>query len=168
MIQPKVINKFNVYGDGTKYFGKGDEVTLPAIESVLATFNAGLGEVEMPVMGMLQKMEIEIPFVTLCAEGISAFAANRSVNLTLRASQQGEAADGSIGYQPIKAVVKGPCKKFDPGKIKAGESTGAKATIAVNYYSIDIDGTNVIEIDVLNDVYKVNGEDIMKDILANC
>jgi P2 family phage contractile tail tube protein len=165
---PTVINHFNVYNDGNKVLGRGDEMQLPNIQMLVATIQAGLGEAEIPVMGKLQKMDEEINFKTISNDAVNMFQPGKNLNVTIRASQQSRDRDGDMSNQGIKAVVKGPCKSFDAGKIKEGEGTAPKLTMGVNFFSLDIDGTNVITLDIFNEVFVINGEDQMKDILSLC
>ena len=42
---PQIVNHFNIYNDGNKVMGKGDEVTLPKIDAMVATIMTDLGEI---------------------------------------------------------------------------------------------------------------------------
>lgn len=165
---PTIINNFNIYNEGNKIIGKGDEMKLPDIEAVMATIQANLGEVEIPLAGKIQKMEQEIAFQTLSKEAFSAYNIGKDINLTIRASQQSRNSDGSTAFQGIKVVMMGPCKKFEPGKIKIGDGTDTKMTFAVDYLSIEIEGEKMLEIDVYNGVFVVNGKDVMEEINGLC
>ena len=41
-------------------------------------------------------------------------------------------------------------------------------TLTLNYYKITLDGETAIEIDKLNGVYIVNGEDVLKEVRDMC
>jgi hypothetical protein len=58
----------------------------------------------------------------------------------------------------------GRVKKFKPGKIEKSESMEATVTLELTYILIENDGESLVEIDKLNGVYKVNGQDMLADI----
>ena len=90
----------------------------------------------------------------------------RQVNLTIRAAQQ--AVDKNLGYayKGLRIVEVGRVKAFTPGKIKPGEGMDAKVKLELTYLMIENDGQQIIEIDKLNGIYRVNGEDMLADVSA--
>ena len=57
-------------------------------------------------------------------------------------------------------------KEFTPGKIKAGEGMEAKVKLELTYLMIENDGEEIIAIDKLNGIYRVQGEDMLADVAA--
>ncbi len=55
-------------------------------------------------------------------------------------------------------------KKFNPGKVEKGEGMEAKVTLELTYLMIEVDGQQLLEVDKLNGVYKVNGVDMLAGI----
>ena len=55
--------------------------------------------------------------------------------------------------------MRGRHKEIDGGENKQGENTSTKLSTACTYYRLTIDGSDVIEIDTVNMVEKVNGVD---------
>ena len=68
---------------------------------------------------------------------------------------------------PVKAEIKGFFKEFDTGKIKGRESAEAEATISVIYYKLEVDNKEVVEVDVMNNIYKVEGNDVLQAYKTN-
>ena len=68
---------------------------------------------------------------------------------------------------PVKAEIRGFFKEFDSGKFKARDAAEAEATISVLYYKLEVDGKDVVEVDVMNNIYKVEGQDILQAYKAN-
>ena len=58
----------------------------------------------------------------------------------------------------------GRVKKFKPGKIEKAESMEATITLELTYLLVEVDGVVVMEIDKLNQVYNVNGVDMLADV----
>ena len=67
---PTKINNYNVYNDGEKLLGVGDELTLPDFEATSETISGAgiLGEIDDPTIGHFGNMQLEIPFRTLDKE----------------------------------------------------------------------------------------------------
>lgn len=67
---PTKVNNYNVYNDGEKLLGVGDELTLPDFEATSETISGAgiLGEIDDPTIGHFGNMQLEIPFRTLDKE----------------------------------------------------------------------------------------------------
>ena len=76
--------------------------------------------------------------------------------------------DKSLGYayKGLRIVEIGRVKEFTPGKIKAGEGMEAKVKLELTYLMIENDGEEIIAIDKLNGIYRVQGEDMLADVAA--
>lgn len=162
-ILPDKINLFNVYKDGRKLIGVSGEVTLPDYEQISETVAAAgiLGEFELPAIGHFGSNQIEIPFVSACSAFFDLIKGSY-VLITLRASQQ--SVDGSGAIVPIGTAYTygGYVKSIKGGTLKQGAGTAPSVTIEICYTKIVYDGAEQLEIDKLNSVYKVKGEDLMK------
>ena len=106
--------------------------------------------------------EITLPQISF----VNVLSPKRQVNLTFRVAQQ--AVDKSLGYayKGLRIVEVGRVKEFTPGKIKAGEGMEAKVKLELTYIMIENDGEEIIAIDKLNGVYRVQGEDMLADVTA--
>jgi hypothetical protein len=93
-------------------------------------------------------------------------APTKTVDLTFRAAQQVYDKTGGYAFKGLRVVEKGRVKKFKPGKLEKGESMEATVTLELTYILIENDGSPLVEIDKLNGIYNVNGEDMLKDIKA--
>lgn len=58
----------------------------------------------------------------------------------------------------------GRVKKFKPGKIEKNNSMEATITLELTYLLIEVDGVEILAIDKLNQVYRVNGVDMLADV----
>lgn len=162
-----------MYGENaSKIMGVGEEVTLPTMEAITQTLSGAgiLGEVESPTPGHFQSMELEVPFVVMDEENASSLLnMNKFAKITLRGSMQ--YIDGKTGekkYKPVRVVARGWNKSFEPGKLKIGEGMDTKIKLEVVYYLIEVNGKQVIELDKLNTVFKLNGKDMLKEIRKQC
>ena len=163
----KVYNA-NVYINGNNLAGQAKEVDLPKIKPKFADISGlGLyGEAEVPI-GM-EKMESRLLMNSVYPEFVEVVSNPRkAATVIIRSTMTGFDQNGVQFEKPLKAEMRGFFKESDTGKFKQGESTEAEATMSVIYYKLDLDGQPVVEIDVFNNIYKVKGEDLLKDFRAN-
>ena len=80
---PTKINKYNVYNQGNRLLGTGDEVTLPSFEASSETVSGAgvLGEFDDPTVGYFSNMELEIPFRVLDQEAVDMLDQTKAVQL---------------------------------------------------------------------------------------
>ena len=167
---PTKINKYNVYNTGNRLLGMGDELPLPKFEASSETVNgAGVqGEFDDPTVGYFNNMELEIPFRVFDPEAVDMLDMNKAVQLELRGAQQATNTESDVEYRQIRVVVRGRMTGFDPGKTKAGAAMECTVTLSVTYILIELDGKPMVELDKLNEVYKVRGVDVLATIKEMC
>ncbi|WP_173327813.1 phage major tail tube protein [Eubacterium pyruvativorans] len=167
---PQVITNFNVYDNGTeRLMGVADEVKLPDLQSKTTTLDAAgtAGESDIPIPGQLQSLSSEINLNVTDSQFFRSIHTGGSMNVTLRGSVQTiDAATAQVTNVPLVVVMKGLMKQVTSGSVKKSDSMGASVTIEILYYSYrynnneDLD----VEIDKLNNVYKIGDTDLSADI----
>ena len=171
MFKTHLVNRYNVYKHGRQLVGVAGEVTLPEITNLTDTMEgAGTGgNMDVPVIGLIEEMEIEIQFLSLCEDVFSIMDPTETADLTLNGALQGaDSGTGAIVYQDISIAVRGTTKKFSPGTLKAGAKMGSSITLGLSYYKITLGGKTMIEIDRLYGVYIVNGKDVLREARDMC
>ena len=165
---PEKINDYNVYLDGTKMIGVAASATLPEVNMKTSTVSGvGVnGELDSPTIGQFESMEQEIQFNTLYSSAMDMLNPLSVVNLTFRAAQQVYDKTGGYAFKGLRIVMGGRVKEFNPGTVKKGDAMDAETTLELTYYMIEVDGEQVVEVDKLNGVYKVNGSDMLAGIAA--
>jgi Phage tail tube protein FII len=167
---PTKINKYNVYNEGNRLLGMGDEMSLPDFEASAETISGAgiLGEIDDPTVGYFGNQEIEIPFRVVDGEAINMLDMTKAVKLEIRGAMQTTSSAGDIEFKPVRVVVRGRAAKFSPGKLKAGNPMDTAITLTVLYILIELDGKSVLELDKLNEVFKINGVDVLAAIKEMC
>lgn len=163
---PEKINDANVYLDGSRMIGTGASAGLPELNMKTSTvegFGVG-GEIDSPTIGQWESMEQEVQFNTLYSSATGMLSPLSNVNLTFRAAQQVYDKTGGYDFKGLRVVEMGRVKKFKPGKIEKGESMEATVTLELTYIMIEVDGEQLVEIDKLNNVYKVRGQDMLAKV----
>lgn len=139
---PTKIAKYEVYKDGTKLIGRGEEMTLPSFETPTNTVSGAgiLGEYEDPTPGYFNEQELAVPFRVMSKEAASLANMLKAHHLEIRGGIQGNTDDGDIEFTPIRVVVRGLTKKCEPGKLKAANSMETSVTLSLRYILIEVDG----------------------------
>ena len=163
---PEKISEYNAYLDGSKMIGVAASVTLPEINMKTSTVSGvGVnGELDSPTIGQFESMEQEIQFNTLYSSAMDMLSPLSTVNLTLRAAQQVYDKTGGYNFKGLRVVEIGRVKEFEPGKLEKSSTMEAKLKLELTYIKIENDGVTLVEVDKLNGVYIVNGEDALAEI----
>ncbi len=163
-VDQSVIN-FAVFENSTEYYGMA-EVTLPEISSITEEVKgAGIsGTLESVILGHLEAMTLTMNFRTVTKEAI-ALLEPRDHMLDLRVAQQGkDTVAGTITVTPVKHILVVQPKKLNPGKVSPATPAEASGEYAATYFATFIDGQKVLEIDILNFIYMVNGTDYLANV----
>lgn len=162
---PEKIIGFRCYQDGEVLLGVVD-AQLPEPELMTETVSgAGIaGEYESPVMGHFKSMTTTIKFRTVTAAALR-LAKSKAVHLELRGSiQVHDGGSGKLTPMPMRVIVKGLPKKSGLGKLEVGKPMDAEHVFETTYLKVELNGKEELEIDKLNYIHKVNGEDQLAEV----
>ncbi len=126
-----------------------------------------LGEIDDPTVGYFGNQELEIPFRLLDKETADMMDMTKAVQLEIRGAQQTTNTEGDIEFRPMRVVVGALQVRRRRGR-KAGSPMDTAITLTILYILIEVDGKTVVELDKLNEVYKVNGVDVLAKIKEMC
>lgn len=166
-IPEKIIN-YNVYNELEKLVGVGAEFKLPSFEEQTETISgAGIaGEYESPTPGHFASQEVEIPFRVLNASALELMKKRLTTIFLRGAIQELDISTGKIVEKDFKVTIRGLHKGLDCGTIAPGKPMEATCKIEVLYTKIEAAGATLLEVDKLNMVHVVNGEDQLAKIRA--
>jgi P2 family phage contractile tail tube protein len=158
----------NVYLNDASLHGQAQEVTCPDISAVMTDYKAlgMVGSVEL--FNGFDKLEASIKW-TFPENDIKKACANFLVPVDMMVrSSKAEFVNGAISVEkPVVIYMVGLPKKHQGGSFKPKEDTELESTFAVTYYKEEVDGDVIIELDVLNNIYKVDGEDLLAERRQN-
>ena len=163
-ISESVIN-FAVYENAVEYYGMA-EVALPEISNLTEEIKgAGIScSYESVILGHIEAMTLTLNFRTFVKDAV-ALLEPRNHQLDLRVGQQSkDTVSGKIIVTPVKHVMVVKPKKLNPGKVAPASPAEASGEYSVTYWATFIDGEKVLEVDILNFVYFVNGVDYLADV----
>lgn len=69
--------------------------------------------------------------------------------------------DDTGDVSALEVVMRGRHKEIDSGDFKQGEDTETKVSTDCTYFKLSIDGKELIEIDTVNMIEKVDGVDLL-------
>lgn len=161
MALPKVLKNFNMIVAGQGYAGKCDEVTLPKL-AIKKVDHQG-GGMDAPV-ALDMGMELLTCGFTMAEHNAEIFKqfgliSGNEVQCTFRAAMVDDTT-----VEPYVVTVRGMYTELEAGSLKVGDKNGLKASLALRYYRLEINNTQLIEIDVINFVRKINGVDQLQQL----
>lgn len=168
MALPKKLKLMNLFNDGNSYIGQCGTVTLPPLARKLESWR-GAG-MDGPIKVDLGLSDDGLQFdwtlggwdlTVLRQFGITALD---GVQLRWAGSIQ---RDDTGETSAVEVVVRGRHETIEFGDAQAGEETEHSITTSCSYYKLMIDGVTLIEIDLLNSIFLVNGEDRLAQHRAN-
>ena len=86
------------------------------------------------------------------------------MNIAYRGAMQVALRSGGYAMRQLRIVEGGMVKGFKGGSLEAGSQMEASVTIEVVRYKMECGAEELIAVDKLNDVYRVNGNDMLAAI----
>ena len=156
---PRKLTNFNLFIDGRSYAGVAEEVTLPPLERTMEDFRGGgmLGPIKLD-MG-LEALQLSFTLAEFNADVLALWGVEDASGVGARfmGAAQADNADGTV--DAIEIAVRGRWQKIDPGNAKQGEAAKMSVDMPLTYYKYTLNGSVLIEIDMINGREIVNGED---------
>lgn len=158
----------NVYVNGSSTHGTASEVTCPEVSAQMTDYNA-LGMVgTAQLFNGFEAMEASIKWKFPSNDVMMACAdPQQAVDLMVRGTKAEYDSAGVSDEVPLTIYMRGFPHKSGVGGFKKGEDTEPETTFGINYYKLEIGGEEIIELDVLNNIYKVGGVDVLSERRSN-
>lgn len=154
------ITNASLYLDGNSFFGKVEEVDLGSVKTVMSDFQ-GLGMVgliELP--DGLDKLEGKIVWNSLYREAVNRLATPfKSVQLQLRSNVQVFNSAGLVDEIPLVSLLTVTFKEYQLGTYKPRDPTKFETPFSATYVRQLLNGEEVVQLDYLANIFRVNGED---------
>lgn len=167
-LQVNRVTNANIYIDGVNLLGTAEEVSAPMIKHKMSEHKAlgMVGTVEF--WSGIEKMESKIKWNSFYRDVLEK-AANpfKSVQIQVRGSVEIFDSTGRSSEQPIVMNLTAQFKDFPMGNFKQHDNVELENNLNVTYAKMTMNGQEILEIDVLANVYKVNGQDVLGTYRAN-
>lgn len=163
MAMPRKLKNLNLFNDGNSYLGLVKSLTLPSLGRKMEGYRGG--GMNGPVKADLGMSDDGIQFEWktggLDLISLRQFGAVNASSVALRFSGPYQQDDtGEVSN--VEVVVRGRHETIEMGDAQPGEDTEHSMTTTCSYYKLTVDGEEIIEIDLLNFVEKVNGVDMLE------
>ncbi|WP_406705825.1 phage major tail tube protein [Sodalis sp.] len=167
MGMPKKLFMFDTYINGQTYLGLIEEITPPKLSlktedyqgagmpgsvAVLMGFDSSALDMELTMGGL------EVSLLKTLGGPID------SLQLRFAGSYTDDASGQAVACE---IQTRGRFTELDWGAAKAGENTQHKYTLKNTYCRIAIEREDVLEVDMINMIWKVGGKDLLESHRAN-
>ncbi len=163
----KVTNA-NVYVEGKSCQGQAEEVTLPIVKQKLEE-HKGLGLLApMEYPSGLDKMESKIKWAGLYPDAMAKLANPfKRVQIQVRGNMEIYDSQGRKEEKPVLATFLASGKESQGGTYKQNTNTAPESNLSVYYYKLVAGGKTIVEVDLDNTIYVVDGEDMVAGFKGN-
>lgn len=158
MALPRKLKNMNLFNDGLSYVGEVGEVTLPVLERTMEDWRGGGMNGPVKTDHGQEALSMEWTCGGLMDDALRQYGITTHDGVQLRFAGAYQ-RDDSGDVDAVEVVARGRHSKIDPGNAKPGEGTEFKVTSELSYYKLSINGEPLIEIDLINMVEIVNGQD---------
>ena len=160
MALPHKLKNMNLFCNGDNWQGKAEAITLPKLTRKLEAYRAGgmNGAVHVDLGLEDDALACDFTIGGIEAElykqwGITAID---GVQIRFAGAYQREENEAVTACE---VVLRGRITEIDPGSAKQGDNTQVKFSFKPTYYRLVWAGADLLEIDVINMVEKVDGVD---------
>jgi P2 family phage contractile tail tube protein len=158
----------NVYVSGNSLLGQAEEVNLPDLKHKLSEHKAlgMIGTTEL--WAGIDKMEATIKWNSFYKDTLVLFAdPTQALQLQIRSSLETYGSTGRTEQKPVVCFITGMPKNFPMGNFKQHDNVEATSQLTIIYMKVEIDRQEIIEVDLMANIFRVNGVDIMAQYRAN-
>ncbi|WP_421245489.1 phage major tail tube protein [Aeromonas sanarellii] len=164
MSLPRKLKHLNLFLDGENWIGVAEEYTPAKLAMKLEAYRGGgmPGAVHIN-MGLDDgALDTEFTFGGYEAALFKKQHQAKIDGVMLRFAGSFQ-RDDTAQVSAVEIVQRGRIKELDGGTFKTGDNSQQKATMVNTYYKVTIDGEDLVEIDLINMIWKVGGEDLMEE-----
>lgn len=168
MALPKKLKHFNLFNDGNIYGGIAKTVTLPKLARKMEAYRGG--GMDGPVKADLgfgdDGIVLEWTLGGWDLIALRQYGTTRADGVPLRFAGSAQREDDG-GTSAVEVAVRGRHEEIDFGDSTPGEDTEHKVSTTCTYYKLTVDGEVIVEIDLLNFVFTVDGVDLLAEHRRN-
>lgn len=158
----------NVYLNGVSYMGRAEEISLPDVQPKMADHKAlgMVGESELP--SGLQKMSAKIKWNAIYPDVMkTTHNVFTSVRLMVRTSIETYEGGTRTSQQPAVVYLTGTWKKSGGLTFKPQDNVEIENELSVTAYKMEVAGQEIINVDIMANIWRVNGVDQLATYRAN-
>lgn len=169
MINTTKVSNGAVYMDGESFLGRAEEMTCPEVAPKMIDHKGlGLiGEVELATTA-IQKMSAKIKWNSIYKEAMKkTHNPFQAIRLQVRANIDVYEGQSRTGQIPCVIRMTAIAKKAGGLVFKAADNVEREDEFNVTAYSLEIEGEEIIYVDVMANIWRVNGVDMLATYREN-
>jgi len=158
----------NIYLNGISFMGRAEEVNLPDVATKMVDHKAlgMVGELELPAG--LQKMSAKIKWNAIYPEVLKpAYNSFQAVRLQVRTSVETYEGASRVAQVPAVIFMTAVFKKTGGLGFKPQDNVEMEHELNVTAYKLEINGEEIVDIDVMANIWRVAGVDQLATYRAN-
>ncbi len=159
-IQVNSLNNANVYMNGNSLLGRLEEFKLPTIKFKMNDHKA-LGMVgTIKLASGIESMEGDVKWNSFYQDVWGGLLDPFSpVQLQVRGNLETHTSQGRIAQVPYVVFLTASFSEVPLGDFKQNDKAGFDSKFYASYIKQQVNGKDVLEVDVMANIYKVNGVD---------
>jgi len=158
MALPRKLKNFNLFNDANSFQGLVPSVTLPKLARKMEAYRGGGMDGEVDIDLGQEKLDMEWVAAGFNLDVMKQYGNVGAAGILLRFNGAYQ-EDINCAVQAVQVVVRGRHAELDMGEQKTAEGGDTKIKSSLSYYKLSVDNQDVIEIDLLNFIFIVNGVD---------
>lgn len=152
----------NLFFDGRGYAGQLVEFNPPKLTLKTEEYRGGGMDVPVDITQGMEKLTTDFSLKCYDRYVLSWFGVSEGNEVPFVVREALESFDGTV--KTVKHTMRGKITEIDPGTTKAGESPDLKVAMTLSYYKLEHNGVVVHEIDPINMVRVIGGQDLLSQI----
>lgn len=155
---PSMLVDINAFFNDKSFAGLCNTVSLPKVvtKTVDQVLSGVAGDIERDI-GKLEKLECEVTISDYSSEIIDLLGSRDSRDKVFIVRGYVDTDKGGIG---VAVKMQGFWKSMEHGgEFKPEEEASLKFAIAVDVYTFEVEGKEILHIDKMLNIYRVNGKD---------
>ena len=162
MSLPSALKNFNVFNDARSCLGEAEEIKLPKLSRKFDDYRGGGMDGEVGIDLGQEKLEMETTYAGFVEQVFTQYGITNIAGVGLRFAGAYQ-RDDTAAVQAVEVVVRGRHQEIDPDTAKAGDKGKTTVKSRLTYYKVSVDNKTLVEIDLLNMIYIVNGKDMLAE-----
>jgi uncharacterized protein len=167
-IELNTLNNCNIYIDGNCLLGRAEEIKLPTVKFKKAEHKAVgmIGTIKLP--SGIDALEGEIKwnsfYASLWPKLLDPYTA---VQLQVRGSLETHTSQGRVAEVPYVVFLTASFDEVPLGDFKQNDKAEFMSKYYASYVKQVVNSQEILELDVMANIYKVNGTDKLATYRAN-
>lgn len=159
---PKIIKDAILSVEGTSFAGRVENIEWPKLARKMEEWRGGgmMGPVEVDLGAEKMEMSFEMPeqdAELLKQFGVLSVSGTR---FRINASAENDSPDNTS--DAIEVIGLGRIKEIELGQYKGGDLQQTKYAVSLSAFRYSNNGTDIFDIDHLNNIFKVDGKDLLE------